>query len=126
LIASKRFQLLRDIAPNARRLAMLTFAQGEWRTVSGEIVDYQSIRDKSDVAARDLGFEFRRFEMAKPADLEPLLDAIAQWALIPNTRKDARRLDGADRTTFARRRSRSSGRKSGSYARRCRTGLLVN
>ena len=58
---------------------MLTFAQGEWRTVSGKIVDYQSIRDKNDVAARDLGFEFRRFEMAKPADLEPLLDAIAQW-----------------------------------------------
>ena len=103
---AKRIQLLRELAPKARRLAFLGVMPGTFRTVSGEIADFQPFRDKTDAAARDLGFEFRRFEMAKPADFEPLLDAIAQWGAdslfvldVPQTIAERKRI-----IDFARRR----------------------
>lgn len=75
----KRMQLLKEIAPNARRMAWLIGTTEQSRTVSGAIPDFSSVRSQGPAAARELGLEYRVFEMAKPADLEPLFDAIAQW-----------------------------------------------
>jgi putative ABC transport system substrate-binding protein len=78
-IYTKRYQILREMAPHARRLASLGATGAVWRTVSGEIADFQAYVAQGNAAARDQGFEFRRFEIGKPTDFEPVLDAIAQW-----------------------------------------------
>jgi putative ABC transport system substrate-binding protein len=95
----KRYQLLKEMAPHARRLASLGATGGAWRTVSGEIANFQAYVDKGNAAARDLGFEFRRFEIGKPDDFEPVLDAIARWEpnslfvqAIPQTIRERKRI----------------------------------
>lgn len=76
----KRFQLLRELAPGARRVALLTTSTND-PTVAGGMLDLKPLlRDKVDAALRRLGFESRRYELATGADLEPALAAIAKWA----------------------------------------------
>lgn len=76
----KRFQLLRELAPGARRIALLAVPTNS-RTVAGGMLDMQTlVRDKIDAALRNLRFERRRFELATIADVEPVLAAIAKWA----------------------------------------------
>ena len=77
----KRFQLLRELVPGARRIAMLTAGSTHNPTVAGGMLDLKSLlRDKVDADLAKLGFESRRFELSKVADLEPALAAIAKWA----------------------------------------------
>lgn len=76
----KRFQLLRELAPSARRIAILRVTTND-PTVAGGMLDTKTLlRDKVDAALHDLGFEGRRYELATVADLEPALAAIAKWA----------------------------------------------
>lgn len=75
----KQAQLLREIAPDSRRLARL-YAKDWLRTVAGEVLDSSSSMQASiDVGLRGLGFEVRRFEVFKDGDFEAASDAIAQW-----------------------------------------------
>lgn len=78
-ILLKRPGLLRDLAPDARRAALLTVANND-PTVAGGMLDLKPVRDKVDAAYRSRGFEARRFELVSSADLEPALAAIAKWA----------------------------------------------
>lgn len=83
-IIVKRFQLLRELAPGARRIALLIAPSTNLATVAGGVLDINPLlRDKVDAALRNLGFESRRFELATVADVEPVLAAIAKWA--PNS-----------------------------------------
>jgi putative ABC transport system substrate-binding protein len=75
---SKQVQLLREIAPNARRLAVLTNA--DWlRTVKGDMYDAKLERAGVDAAARRLGFEVHRFVVRTAGDFEQAFAAILHW-----------------------------------------------
>ncbi len=75
---SKQAQLLKEIAPNARRLAIL-FTPNWLRTVKGDMLDLKRTLDSLDAALRVMRFEFRRFEVQKAADFEQAFAAIVQW-----------------------------------------------
>lgn len=76
----KRFQLLRELAPDARRIALPTVSTNN-PTVAGGMLDLKTLlRDKVDAALRDLRFESRRYELFTAADLEPAFAAISKWA----------------------------------------------
>jgi len=76
-IDAKRIQLLREIAPDALRLASLS-VPSLVDTVSGDRISAIS-RDAFDAASRDQGFELRRFKVLEDADLEPAFAAIVKW-----------------------------------------------
>ncbi len=77
---AKRFQLLREIAPGARRIAALINPPTNLPTVAGGVFDVSAMRDKADTIFRDLGLERRRFELTAIGDLESVLADIAKWA----------------------------------------------
>jgi putative ABC transport system substrate-binding protein len=69
--ATKRFQILRALAPSARRISVVGM---DFRalTVSGEPVDFSSL----DQAAQSLGFDMTHHLLARrPQDVEPTLSA---------------------------------------------------
>lgn len=72
----KRVQLLREIAPDALRLASL-WTTTVARTVGGGKVTIG--RDAFAAAAQELGFEPRSFPVEKDADFEPAFAAILDW-----------------------------------------------
>ena len=72
-VDSKRIQYLKEIAPNARRLAHLAVPSAA-RTVAGG-----SVRGRAEETARALGFDYRKFEALKPADFAPRFAEITQW-----------------------------------------------
>ena len=76
----KRYQILRELAPNARRLAIL-YVHSDLRTMSGELMSEKLAGMLVDMnaAIRDLGFETRRFTVVKSADLEPAFGEIVKW-----------------------------------------------
>jgi putative ABC transport system substrate-binding protein len=78
-ILLKRPGLLRDLAPDARRHALLTVRNSN-PTVAGGMLDLKPMLDKVDAAYHLRGFEARRFELVTSADLDPALAAIAKWA----------------------------------------------
>lgn len=73
---AKRVQLLREIAPDGRRLAHLNVPSAV-STVSGGRV--ATAGGAVDGAARSLGFELRKFPVLKAADFEPAFAAIVAW-----------------------------------------------
>jgi putative ABC transport system substrate-binding protein len=80
----KRLQLLRELAPDARRHASFLPPATNLPTVAGGVFDLNTLlREKVDPVLRNLGFEARRFQLFTGADLEPALAAIAKWK--PNT-----------------------------------------
>jgi len=79
-LSAKRYQLLRELAPGARRVARLVAPPTNLPTVAGGVFDFSALRDKIDAALPNLGLEVRRFELTSVADLEPVLAAIATWA----------------------------------------------
>jgi putative ABC transport system substrate-binding protein len=86
----KRLQLLRELAPHARRYATFYIATN-MPTVAGGMVDIETlVGDKVTAALSGLGFERRKFDVPTDADLEPALAAIAKWApdamVVPDTR----------------------------------------
>lgn len=74
----KQAQLLREIAPNVRRLALLP-ARSSQRTVKGDMYDTKPNRDSVDAAVRGLGFEVRWFVLQKAADFEDAFAAVVKW-----------------------------------------------
>jgi len=70
----KRMQYLKEIAPNARRLAHLAVPSAA-STVAGG-----SVLGRTEETARALGFDYRRFEMLNPADFAPRFEEITQWS----------------------------------------------
>lgn len=76
----KRFQLMREIAPGARRVAALISPPTNMPTVAGSVVDFSTIWAQADAVFRNLGLETRRFELTAVANLEFVLAAIAKWA----------------------------------------------
>jgi putative ABC transport system substrate-binding protein len=79
----KRYQLLRELAPGARRVASLIAPSTNLPTVAGGVFDVSTQLDKDnkfDATLRNLGFESRGFVLTTVADLEPVLAAIAKWA----------------------------------------------
>ncbi len=101
---SKLFQLLREIAPNARRSALL-FTPNWLRTVKGDMLDLKPTLDSLDAALLAMRFEFRRFEVQKAADFEQAFAAIVQWGadslFVPAG--DLMRNEGKRTVDFARR-----------------------
>ena len=75
----KRLQLLRDLAPDARRLASFAPPATNLPTVAGGVFDFNTRREKIGPVVRNLGFEPRGFELATVADVEPVLAAVATW-----------------------------------------------
>jgi putative tryptophan/tyrosine transport system substrate-binding protein len=74
-VDAKRLEVLKEIAPHARRLANITVPTAV-RTVSGAKFDYPpSMR----LAAERLGYEKRDFPIAASADIEPALANILAW-----------------------------------------------
>ena len=80
VITAKRFQLLRELAPGARRVASIVAPSINLPTVAGGLFDVSTMPDNVGPAIRKLGFESRRFVLATVAELEPVLAAIAKWA----------------------------------------------
>jgi len=74
----KQAQLLREITPQARRLARIK-GKGWLRTVAGDIYDFSKDDADLDAGLRKLGFEPRAFEVRTNADLDAAFDAIVQW-----------------------------------------------
>jgi len=75
-VHAKRLQLLREIAPATKRLALLV-APSATRTLAGEPT---ALNTKAyGAAAGALGFELRDFEFESDADLEDAFRAIGAW-----------------------------------------------
>ena len=74
-IDGKRLELLREIAPTAKRLAFISVPTAA-STVGGGRAKIQS---SSALAAQKLGYEFRAFPVEKADDFEPAFAAILAW-----------------------------------------------
>lgn len=74
----KRIELLREVAPDAVRVALLS-TTSTFRDVSDKVVDVQWLRDKFDATMSDLGFVRQRFVIEKPSDFETAFAAIEKW-----------------------------------------------
>jgi len=72
----KRVQFLREIAPDAVRLASI-WTPSVARTVAGGAVTKG--REAFDAAARELGFEPRSFPVGDDADFDPIFATILKW-----------------------------------------------
>lgn len=74
----KRYQLLRELLPKARRVAQIGTPQAEARTVSGEVVKIE-LREMIEAVLPKLGFELLRTEMSGPADFARVAAEIEKW-----------------------------------------------
>jgi putative ABC transport system substrate-binding protein len=74
-VEGKRLELLREIAPMAKRLAHISVPMAI-RTVRGGRANIQS---PTAVAAQKLGYDHRAFPVEKPSDFEPVFAAILAW-----------------------------------------------
>ncbi|MGH6923785.1 MAG: ABC transporter substrate-binding protein, partial [Propylenella sp.] len=72
---AKRLELLREIAPAARRLAFVS-VQSSFDTVSGRRARVVTLWSD---AARALGYEFREFPVEKREDFPAAFAAILEW-----------------------------------------------
>lgn len=73
--ATKRFQYLREIAPAAKRLALLR-PSIVTETLSGRRFD---LGEMLDAGARALGFELRVHDIVNPQDIDTALGALSAW-----------------------------------------------
>jgi len=94
-VHAKRLQLLREIAPATRRLALL-LAPSTTRTLAGERT--RLTPNAHGAAAEAMGYEMRDFEFESPADLEAAFRAIDAWGA------DCVTTDGFPQSFRARRR----------------------
>jgi putative ABC transport system substrate-binding protein len=89
----KPAELLREIAPKARRLAILTVpASLNMQTVAQGPVDMTSFGNQLYAGLRSLGFERESFLLENESDFESLLAAIEKW------RPDCLRVGSTTRT----------------------------
>jgi putative ABC transport system substrate-binding protein len=76
----KRYQLLREIAPHAVRVAALASAPGKaLPTVSGGFLDMKWFIDEVNAEKRALGFEPKTVFVRKVADFDGAFAAIEKW-----------------------------------------------
>ena len=75
----KRYELLRELAPHAVRVATLSAAT-TFRDISGKVVDMKWLVDRLAAAIRDLQFEAKTFHVRKRADFESVFAAMEHWA----------------------------------------------
>lgn len=75
----KRIQLMREIAPSARRLVTVHGPPGDFRTVSGKGLDLGPIRAKALAAGRQLGFEQLFVAVSNASHVEKAEAQIAEW-----------------------------------------------
>lgn len=76
----KPTQLLREIVPQARRLALLTVPPDlNMPSVAGGPVDMTSFLSRTSAEVRRLGFERESFPIANESEFEQLLAAIEKW-----------------------------------------------
>lgn len=76
----KPTELLREIVPKARRLAVLTTPRDlNMQTVAGGPVDMTSFVSRTNAEVRRLGFESERFPIANESEFELVLAAIEKW-----------------------------------------------
>jgi len=74
-VDAKRLEVLREIAPDAKRLANLTVPTAAL-AVSGETVKVGPILRP---VAKTLGYDIRDFPVTAPADFEPAFSAMLSW-----------------------------------------------
>lgn len=74
-VDTKQLEILREIAPHAKRLAYLTVPTAAASVGGGGVAVPQVFRP----AAESLGFEMREFPIARAVDLAPALAAILAW-----------------------------------------------
>lgn len=74
----KRYQLLRELAPNAVRVGTI-YAPNTMYDVSGRRVDLKWLADRITAATQAMGFERRLFLVRRLADFEPAFAAIERW-----------------------------------------------
>ena len=77
--AGKRIQLLREIAPSARRLAAVTAPLGDWETVSGKKADLSPSFAAFQAASRQFGFEILPVYVSNASDVPTAEAQIAKW-----------------------------------------------
>jgi putative ABC transport system substrate-binding protein len=75
----KRYELLRELAPHAARVATLT-AASTFRDISGTVVDMSWLGEKMAAAVRELQFEGKTFHVRKRTDFESAFAAMEHWA----------------------------------------------
>ena len=75
----KRYQLLRELAPHAARVATLTAAT-TFRDISDNVVDMKWLGKRMADAIRDLQFEAKTFHVRKRADFESAFAAMEHWS----------------------------------------------
>lgn len=74
----KRYELLKELAPNSARVATLGTAT-TFRNISGNVVDMSWLIETVNAAIRDLGFEGKVFPVRKRADFDSAFAAIEHW-----------------------------------------------
>jgi putative ABC transport system substrate-binding protein len=75
----KRYQLLRELAPGAARVATIIVPAKARSSVSGGLVDPRWLIDKVDAATKAMALERRMFPVRKLAGFEPAFAGIEQW-----------------------------------------------
>jgi putative ABC transport system substrate-binding protein len=74
--STKILEALTEIAPQAKRLAQIVTPSAS-TNLKGELV--QSLRPAYEKAAKELGLELARFEIAKVEDFEAAFSAVLKW-----------------------------------------------
>lgn len=74
----KRYELLRELAPRAARVATLT-AASTFRDISGNVVNMEWLGKRINTAIRDLEFEGKTFHVRKRTDFESAFAAMQHW-----------------------------------------------
>lgn len=75
----KRYELLRDLLPNAKRVAQIAAPPTKFRTVSGEVAKFEEVIEKTESGVRKLGFELLRTEMVIASDFARVVAEIEKW-----------------------------------------------
>lgn len=75
----KRYQLFKELAPNAARVAAIVVPAGTAYDVSGRPVDRRWLIDKVSAATQAMALERRFFPVQKLADFAPAFAGIERW-----------------------------------------------
>jgi putative ABC transport system substrate-binding protein len=75
----KRYQLLKELAPNVVRVASIVVSAGTTYDVSGHPVDRRWLIDKINAATQAMALERQFFPVRKLADFAPAFAGIERW-----------------------------------------------
>ncbi|MGD9952732.1 MAG: ABC transporter substrate-binding protein [Burkholderiales bacterium] len=74
-VDGKRLELLREIAPSAMRLALISVPSAAEKVSGGPA----TVEPSTAPAARTLGYELRAFPVTKPEDFDGQFSAVIEW-----------------------------------------------